>query len=104
MLLIIRHLLFRVIMFIYQISCIYIAYIPGTDREPLCIEGMSKHWEPTRNPIRRFIDAWAANDKNGLLCRVVAVLLDDNCKNIVIWRAEKMNDRECRKLYVQQHE
>jgi hypothetical protein len=89
------------LLFIFQISCFFIAYIPGTHREPLRIAGLSKRWEPTRIPTPRFIDAWTANEKDGLSDILVPVLLGSTCENVVVLRAENMSDKERRELYVQ---
>ncbi len=77
------------------------AYIPGI-REPLRITGLSRHWEPTRIPTPRFIDAWSANEKDGPSDRVVPVLLDVHCENVVVLRAANISDIEMRDMYLKQ--
>ena len=83
-----------VIVFIFQISCFCIAYITGTRQAPLRIAGLSKRWDPTRIPTPRFINAWTANEKDGLSDSLAPVLLNSDCKNIVVLRAGNMSDKE----------
>ena len=80
------------------------AYVPDSDKQPLRIAGLSKHWEPTRIPTPRFIDAWTTNENAGLVGRLVPVILDSTCENVVVWRTEDMSERDRSDLHVQQGE
>ena len=83
----------------YQISCIMLAYIPGSEREPLRIDGVSKNWEPNRIPTPRFIDAWTTNENQGSVNGLIPVILDSTCENVVAWRAESITERERSELH-----
>ena len=73
-------------------------------KKPLRIVGFSKHWEPSRIPIPRFIDAWTTNENDGLTENTIPVILDSICENAVVWRTENTSDREKSELHVQQGE
>lgn len=88
----------------YQISCIILAYIPGSEREPLRIAGVSKIWEPKRIPTPRFIDAWTTNENQGSVNYLVPVILDSTCENVVVLRAENITERERSELHFNEGE
>jgi hypothetical protein len=88
----------------YQISCIILAYIPGSEREPLRIDEVSKLWEPKRIPTPRFIDAWTTNENEGSVTGLLPVILDSTCENVAVWRAESITERERSELHVNQGE
>ena len=88
----------------YQISCIILAYIPGSEREPLGIVGLLKLWEPKRIPTPRFIDAWTTNENEGSVTGLLPVILDSTCENVAVWRAESITERERSELHVNQGE
>ena len=79
----------------------FAAFIPNSDREVLRIV-ITRTWEARRIPTPRFIEALATNWKKGK--DNVAVMLCENCKNIVALNTYGITDRISRDLYLEEGE